>query len=89
LKNTLLVLCIALNIISLPTLAQQSKHPSSFLNDQLAQQLKNVTQALSDPELVKAKARLYRSQYDALIETGFSKDEALKIVISLASSDKD
>lgn len=88
-KIKLLVFLTFLGVFAAPTLAQQNLNPSNFLNEQRAEQLKNETQALSDPLLVKAKARLYRLQYEALIETGFSKDEALKIVIAQASSDKD
>lgn len=87
-KNTQLVLLTLLSVFSASTLAQQNNNPTSFLNDQRAEQLKNETQALSDPELIKAKAWLYRLQYEALIEAGFSKEEALKIIIALASSDK-
>jgi hypothetical protein len=73
-------------IFSTATLAQKNNNRSSFLNDQRAEQFKNKTESLSDPELIKAK--LYRLQYEALIEAGFDKEDALKIVIALASNDK-
>lgn len=60
---------------------------ANFLNEQLSAQLLNQTIALSDPTLVKAQAMLLRKQYDALIEVGFSKAEAMQIVVALASRD--
>ncbi len=75
-------------IFSTATLAQQNNNRSCFLNDQRTEQLKNKTESLSDPQLIKAKAKLYRLQYEALIEAGFDKEDALKIIIALASSDK-
>jgi hypothetical protein len=48
----------------------------------------NQTMALSDPKLVKAQAELLRKHYEALIQSGFNKDEALQIVIAIASQDK-
>jgi hypothetical protein len=44
--------------------------------------------ALSEPKLVKAQAQLLRKHYTALVQSGFSKDEALQIVIAMASQDK-
>jgi hypothetical protein len=60
----------------------------NFLNEQLSAQLLNQTKALSDPSLIKAQSELLRAQYQALIEAGFSKEEALQIVIAIASRDK-
>ncbi|MFQ3236414.1 MAG: hypothetical protein ACI9C4_001985 [Paraglaciecola sp.] len=67
--------------------AQQGANPLDFVNSQLAEQLKNQMRALSDPELIKAQAAHHRKYYLALIEQGFSKEEALKIIVSLAGSD--
>lgn len=70
----------------------QNKHElpaANFLNEQLSAQLLNQTIALSDPTLVKAQAMLLRKQYDALIEVGFSKEEAMRIVVAMASRDKE
>lgn len=68
--------------------AQERKHPSNFMNAQLSEQLLNQTTALSNDELVKAQANLLRKHYLALIETGFSKSEALQIVVAMASRDR-
>jgi hypothetical protein len=87
-KNKSPIILTLLCGFTAPVLAQQHISQSNFLNDQRAEQLKNETRANSEPELIKAKARLYRLQYQGLIEAGFNKDEALKIVIALASSDK-
>lgn len=84
-------LCIAI-IAFLPfylgTINAQEKKPLNFMNQQLSEQLLNQTLALSDPKLVKAQAELYRKHYEALIESGFNKDEALQLVIALASQHK-
>jgi len=66
----------------------QEKKPLNFMNEQLSEKLLNQTLALSEPKLVKAQAKLLRKHYEALIETGFSKDEALQLVIAMASQDK-
>ena len=67
--------------------AEESKH-FNFMNEQLSEQLLNQTTVLSDPRLIKAQAELLRKHYEALIESGFSKDEALQLVIAMASQDK-
>jgi hypothetical protein len=66
----------------------QEKNPFNFMNEQLSEQLLNQVAALSDPRLVKAQAELLRKHYEALIQSGFSKNEALQIVIAMASQDK-
>ena len=77
-------------IVLMPTIsvAQDNRNTPDFLNSQQSEQLKNHTLALSDPALVKAQAHLFRKHYEALIEVGFSKDEALKIVVAMAQRDK-
>ncbi|MFT4942156.1 MAG: hypothetical protein ACI88A_005230 [Paraglaciecola sp.] len=67
--------------------AEQVDNPLDFLNSQLTEQLKNQTRALSDPELIKARAAYHRNFYLALIEQGFSKEEALNIIVAMAGSD--
>jgi len=58
------------------------------MNEQLSEQLFNQTIALSEPKLVKAQAELLRKHYAALVQSGFSKDEALQLVIAMTSQDK-
>lgn len=67
--------------------AQQVGNPLDFVNAQLAEQLKNQMRAMSDPELIKAQAEYQRKYYLALIEQGFSKEEAFEIIVAMASSD--
>ena len=69
--------------------AQEGEKTLNFMNQQLAEQLLNQTLVLSEASLVKARAELLRKHYDALIQTGFTKDEALQIVVALASRDND
>ena len=66
----------------------QEKRQLNFMSEQLAEQLLNKTTALSEPKLVTAQAQLFRKHYEALIQSGFSKDEALQIVIAMASQDE-
>lgn len=66
----------------------QEKKQLNFMSEQLAEQLLNQITALSEPKLVTAQAQLLRKHYEALIQSGFSKDEALQIVIAMASQDK-
>lgn len=67
--------------------AQQMGNPLDFVNSQLAEQMKNQVRAMSDPDLIKAQAQLQRKYYEALIEAGFSKEEALKIITATAAGD--
>lgn len=66
----------------------EEKKQLNFMNEQQSEQLLNQTMALSEPKLVKAQAQLLRKHYTALVQSGFSKDEALQIVIAMASQDK-
>jgi hypothetical protein len=61
----------------------------NFMSEQLSEQLFNQTIALSEPKLVKAQAELLRKRYTALVQSGFSKGEALQLVIAMASQHKD
>ena len=74
-------------LVTASTYAQQMGSPLDFVNSQLAEQMKNQVRAMSDPELVKARAQLQRKYYEALIEAGFSKEEAMKIIIATAQGD--
>jgi hypothetical protein len=67
--------------------AQQMGSPLDFVNSQLAEQMKNQVRAMSDPDLIKAQAQLQRTYYDALVEAGFSKEEALKIIVATATGE--
>ena len=58
------------------------------MNEQLSKQLLNQTLVLSEPKLVKAQAELLRQHYHALVQSGFSKDQALQLVIAIAARDK-
>ncbi|WP_299074510.1 hypothetical protein [uncultured Paraglaciecola sp.] len=68
--------------------AQEHKNSLNFMNEQLSKQLLNQTLVLSEPKLVKAQAELLRQHYHALVQSGFSKDQALQLVIAIAARDK-
>jgi hypothetical protein len=79
---------VAILAFSVSSINAQERKPLNFMNEQLSEQLFNQTVALSDPKLVKAQAELLRKHYDALVQSGFSKDEALQLIIAMASQDK-
>ena len=84
-------ICILVTLILaiwVSSISAQQTTQSNFMTEQLSEQLLNQTVALSDPKLVKAQAELLRKHYNALVQSGFSKDEALQIVIAMASQHK-
>jgi len=84
-------ICISVAFISaflVSNINAQETTQLNFMTEQLSEQLLNQIVALSEPKLVKAQAELLRKHYEALIKTGFSKDEALQLVIAMASQDK-
>jgi hypothetical protein len=91
-KKRFLHLALLLPLFSTPLLAQaQPTEKASvldFVNQQVAEQLLNQTKALSNPELIKAQADYFRAMYQALISSGFSQEESLKIVVAMASKDE-
>lgn len=91
-KKRFLRLALILLLFSMPLLAQaQPTEKASvldFVNQQVAEQLLNQTKALSNPELIKAQADYFRAMYQALINSGFSQEESLKIVVAMASKDE-
>jgi hypothetical protein len=43
---------------------------------------------MNDPKLIKANAKYIRSLYNALVDEGFTKEQALKLVSASLSSKK-
>lgn len=86
-KKTFITIMVML-AISVGSIHGQEIKQLNFMNEQLSEQLFNQIMAQSEPKLVKAQAELLRKHYEALIQSGFSKDEALQIVIALTSSHK-
>jgi hypothetical protein len=86
-KNICIVIIVML-VFCVGSIQAQERKQLNFMNEQLSEQLFNQTMAQSEPKLVKAKAELLRKHYEALIQSGFSKDEALQLVIALASPHK-
>jgi hypothetical protein len=86
-KNTCIAIIVML-AFSVGSIHAQERKQHNFMNEQLSEQLFNQTMAQSEPKLVKAQAGLLRKHYEALIQSGFNKEEALQLVIALASSHK-
>ena len=87
-KNVYITI-IAILVFFIGNVHAQQQKTLNFMNEQLSEQLFNQTIALSEPKLVKAQAELLRKHYTALVQSGFSKDEALQLVIAMASQHKD
>lgn len=87
--STLLIPLFVTGLFSSLGFAQEQivrqKGGLDFVSQQLAEQMLNQTKALSNPELVNAQANYFRAMYLALIESGFTQDEALKITVAMAS----
>ncbi|MCF2948985.1 hypothetical protein L0668_12760 [Paraglaciecola aquimarina] len=78
---------ICLCIISISAYTQDKKPLRfDFVNQQISAQKLDELKAITTPEMVAAQAEYYRKLYQALVTSGFSKDEALKIVIAKASA---
>lgn len=87
-KSTCITIMVIVAFFVGSTHAQEKKQ-LNFMNEQLSEQLFNRTMAQSEPKLVTAQAELLRRHYEALIQSGFNKDEALQLVVALASQHKD
>jgi hypothetical protein len=70
------------------SIADEKPAVLDFVNQQLATQKLNALKATSTPELIQAQAQYYRKMYQALIKTGFDQQQAMQIVVAMASSDK-
>jgi hypothetical protein len=68
-----------------PTTPSSQTAPLDFVSEQLSVQLLNNLRAKSTPQLVQAQAQYYRLMYLALVDAGFEADQALKIVVAMAS----
>jgi len=86
-KNICIVIFVILTL-SFSSVKAQEGSSLNFMSEQLSEQLLNQTIALGNPKLVKAQAELLHKHYEALIKSGFNKDEALQLVIAMASQDK-
>lgn len=67
---------------------QQQGNPQmspSQMKEYMETMFKSMLQAFSSPEMAQAQAKYYRNLYDALVKNGFSKEEALQIVVSQGS----
>ena len=82
------ILIIAILAFYMGSVNAQERKQLNFMNEQLSEQLYNQIMASSDPKLIKAQAELLRKHYEALVQSGFSKDEALQLVIAIASQHK-
>jgi hypothetical protein len=84
-----LICCVLL--LSFSTRSQENVLPSpqamplDFVSEQLSVQLLNNIRAKSTPQLVQAQAQYFRLLYLALLDAGFDAEQALKIVVAMAT----
>ena len=68
-------------LIASPSVAQQNQNIDPAQMKQAIELMFNsVLEVLSDPKMGVSMAKFYRSFYDGLIQQGFSKEEAMKII---------
>ena len=75
-------------VLSSKTVNANDNVMSEVLAKQLSQSMEVSLKAMNDPKLIKAKAKYIRSLYDALIEEGFTKEQAIQLVSAILSSKK-
>ncbi len=61
---------------------------SDMLAKQLSQSMEASLKAMNDPKLIKANAKYIRNLYLALVDEGFTKDQAIQLVSAILSSKK-
>ncbi|MFA5495946.1 MAG: hypothetical protein WC247_14345 [Porticoccaceae bacterium] len=77
---------IAPSLMALPTdppTPEQIRESMNRAIEMHNEQTKARLKAFSEPEMVESFAQFSRSYYEALIRAGFTKEEALNIVISV------
>ncbi len=81
--NRIFVAVLAFGLLfSKPSLAQQQQVDTEQLTQQIEVMFMAMLDVLSSPRMGIAMAKFYRSFYDGLIEQGFTKEEAMKIISS-------
>lgn len=86
-KRLLVLLILGSNLICNYVQADNKKPLRfDFVNEQKSTQKLNELRAITTPEMIKAEAEYYRKLYQALIDSGFTKDQALKVVVAKASA---
>ena len=59
--------------------------PADFMGSQSRSRYVSYVEVASHPAIAKAMAAATRHYYEALVEAGFSKDDALRIVVNSPS----
>ena len=68
------------------TQAQMSEEIAQQMAAQLKIQLKAQLGVMRGPELIEMQAKHLKTLFNALVKEGFSKDEALTLVVAIASN---
>ena len=85
--SALTIACFLFFQAACTTQAQETKPQVSpeQMKEYMNVMMKSMIELYSSPEMAKMQAKFYRSLYEELIQTGFTKEEALQIVISQGS----
>ncbi|GAB5382117.1 MAG: hypothetical protein Alis3KO_36300 [Aliiglaciecola sp.] len=85
--KTSALLCIFAMALYLPSSYAQNERNFVYdsLSEKMSQELKASLKALNDPENMEANAKYIRGLYEALVEQGFSKKEAMTLVAASLS----
>ena len=65
-----------------PTAAEVQQIMGPMMGEMMSSMLKSITKTMADPQIAQNMATFARNYYKALIERGFTEEEALKIVTS-------
>lgn len=82
--NSVSVLLLASTIFASTPLQAEEKQQLSpdLLMEPMKVMMKSMLEVMASPEVADAMASFYKQLYDALQDRGFSKDEAMQIVVS-------
>jgi hypothetical protein len=83
-----LTLLLAVGVLSVFNAWADTPTDLDFVSQQLATQKLNELKALSTPAIIKTQAEYFRKMYLALIKSGFSEEQALSIIVAMASKDE-
>lgn len=86
-KTIIFSLLIVTTLFSASTFANNDSQYEQMAK-QLSKQLETSMKVMNDPKLIKANAKYIKSLYEALVEEGFTKEQALQLVAATLASKK-
>ena len=82
--NALGVAILATGVFVAQPLQAQDKKQASYeqMMEQMGMMIKGVLSTLSSPDAINGVASYYKDLYEALLRHGFTKEEAMRIVVA-------